>query len=185
MTASRTDWLLVIVHGPDRRNAPQDDTRGVLFRQIVLQIEQLEQRAGHRRTVVLGDLNANPFEPSVMGAGGLHAIGTQQVRGRYERGIRHTGRVAFFYNPMWRLYGADRGGDAAAATYYHTKGYEAVEPFWHMLDQVLIRPEEANRLRPEDLQILSAAGPTRLTLPDGRPDAEVASDHLPVLFSLV
>lgn len=180
------DWLAAVVHGQDRRNA-SDGTRAYLFRQIVERVKLLEARHGHRRTIILGDLNANPYEPSVLGANGLHAIGARVVtrapgRGRSDRAILAAGRLDFFYNPMWRLYGSDPAGDSAAATYYHT-GNEADEPIWHMLDQVLIRPEYADRLPPAGLRILTAAGSLRLTTHAGRP-ADTASDHLPVVFTL-
>lgn len=178
------DWLVVALHGLDRRNAPHDSAREYLFREVLRGVREAEGRAGHRRSVVLGDLNANPFEPSVVGAGGLHAIGTKLVRGETDRGVRGAGRADLFYNPMWRLYGGDPAGDAGAATYYHRGGYDPIEPFWHMLDQVVIRPEFADRLPPDRLRILTAAGPFPLLDAAGRPDARVGSDHLPVTFTL-
>lgn len=181
--AGRDDWLFALVHGPDRRNAPQDDTRRFLFRRVRETIRFLERCLGHRRTVVLGDLNANPYEPSVLGADGLHAIGARRVRSRTDRAVRTAGRSDFFYNPMWRLYGSDPAGDAGAASYYY-HGYEPTEPFWHMLDQVLIRPECADRMPPGELRLVTAAAATRLTDADGLPDAGAGSDHLPVTFLL-
>jgi hypothetical protein len=178
------DWLFVLIHGPDRRNAPQDDTRRFLFGRVRETIRFLESRLGHRRTVILGDLNANPYDPSVIGADGLHAIGARRVRGKTDRAVRSAGRSDFFYNPMWRLYGTDPAGDAGAGSYYYHGGYEATEPFWHMLDQVLIRPECADRLPPDELRIVSTAGTEQLTGVDGRPDSDLASDHLPVRFLL-
>ncbi len=177
------DWLFVLVHGPDRRNAT-DDTRRLLFGQIRDVIRMLEARLGHRRTVVLGDLNANPHDPAVLGADGLHAIGVKRVRGLTDRAIRNAGRADFFYNPMWRLYGVDPGGDSGAGSYYYHGGYDATEPFWHLLDQVMIRPEFADRLPPDELRLVAVAGGVRLTTPDGHPDSDLGSDHLPVVFAL-
>ncbi|MBN9119801.1 MAG: hypothetical protein J0I06_11690 [Planctomycetes bacterium] len=85
---------------------------------------------------------------------------------------------------MWRLYGSDPTGDAGAGSYYYYDGYDATEPFWHMLDQVVIRPEFADRLPPDGLRLVTTVGSVRLTTTDGRPDAVVGSDHLPVLFRL-
>jgi hypothetical protein len=178
------DWPFALVHGPDRRNAPQDDTRRFLFGRVRETIRFLESALGHRRTVILGDLNANPYDPSVLGADGLHAIGARRVRGQTDRRIRNSQRVGFFYNPMWRLYGTDPAGDSGAASYYYREGSEATEPFWHMLDQVVIRPEFADRLPPTELRIVTTVGTEPLTDTDGRPDADVGSDHLPVTFLL-
>jgi hypothetical protein len=86
---------------------------------------------------------------------------------------------------MWRLYGSDPSGDAAAGSYYYHDGYDVNEPFWHMLDQVLIRPEHAHRLPPDELRILTTTGRMPLIDADGRPDSVVGSDHLPVMFRLL
>lgn len=115
------DWLFGLVHGPDRRNAT-DDTRRLLFGRMRATIRLLEKRFGHQRTVILGDLNANPHDPSVLNADGLHAIGVKRVRGQTDRAVRNAGRVDFFYNPMWRLYGADLAGDSGAASYHYQAG---------------------------------------------------------------
>jgi hypothetical protein len=85
---------------------------------------------------------------------------------------------------MWRLYGSDPAGDAGAGSYYYHGGSDATEPFWHMLDQVLIRPECADRLPPNELRLVTVTGTERLTDADGFPDAQLGSDHLPVTFLL-
>jgi hypothetical protein len=176
------DWLFALVHGPDRRNAT-DDTRRLVFGRARATIRLLEARVAHRRTVVFGDLNANPHDPSVLDADGMHGIGVKRVLGRTDRAVRNAGRSDFFYNPMWRLYGSDPAGDSGAAS-YHYQGYNAVEPFWHMLDQVLIRPEFAARLPPDQLRILTAVGAVALIDAAGHPDHDLGSDHLPIVFEL-
>jgi hypothetical protein len=99
-------------------------------------IEREEQRAGHQRTVIVGDLNMDPFEPGLVGAGGLHAMSTRHVAARGSRTV--DGRdYPMFYNPMWSLLG-DRA-DGPPGTYYYAAGGH-VRYFWHMFDQVLVRP---------------------------------------------
>ena len=74
-------------------------------------IIKVEDKIGHSRTVLVGDLNMNPFEAGVTAAGGLHATMSRQIaqRGtRIVRGKSHT----FFYNPMWSLLGDESQGAA-------------------------------------------------------------------------
>jgi hypothetical protein len=182
--AGEESWLFALIHGPDRRNAT-DDTRRLVFSRLRETVRLLETRFGHRRTVILGDLNANPHDPAVLSADGLHAIGVKLIRGQIDRAIRNAGRMDFFYNPTWRLYGSDPTGDAAAGSYYYHDGYDVNEPFWHLLDQVLIRPEYADRLPPDELRILTVSGPTALVDAQGCPDSNTGSDHLPVVFRLL
>jgi len=58
----------------------------------------------------------------------------------------------------------------------------AGELFWHMLDQVVIRPEEIEHFPEERLRVLSAIGAIDLIAPDGTLDAGAGSDHLPLIF---
>ena len=63
--------------------------------------------------------------------------------GLYAR-CRARGAADFFYNLMWRAYGHLLDSDAGAATHYWM-GANARELGWHMLDQVVLRPEESPR----------------------------------------
>jgi len=58
-----------------------------------------------------------------------------------------------------------------------------VEFFWHMFDQVLIRPALLNYFDNRNLQILRTAGEVSLVTKNGLPDKS-KSDHLPLLFKL-
>jgi hypothetical protein len=133
---------------------------------------------GHKRTAIVGDFNANPFEPAIAAAHGLHALGTRQVRGRADRTVGGAA-VDFFYNPMWRCFG--QAGDAASATHYY-QGYNAHKLLWHMLDQVVIRPEALDFFPESELRILRVAGECSLVDRHGLPDPSVGSDHLPLFF---
>jgi endonuclease/exonuclease/phosphatase family metal-dependent hydrolase len=146
---------------------------------LAAQVRHLEAQLGHRRTVVLGDFNANPFEPAITSTGGLHALGIRHVRGRVDRTVGGE-PFDFFYNPTWRAYGY--GPDAGGATHYFG-GYNTHELFWHMLDQVVVRPEALDAHPDHQVRVLTTAGTIRLTTADGLPDVGGASDHLPTLFT--
>jgi hypothetical protein len=128
--------------------------------------------------VVVGDFNASPFSPEVVGAHGLHALGVRGVRDRTTRRTNERD-VAFFYNPMWRKYGY--GQDAGAAT-HHYVGYDETEHVWHMFDQVVTRPETADRVPEDRIRIVRATGPFSFVNDRGIPNDREASDHLPVVF---
>ena len=182
------DWVpdsgmpgrFALVHGPERRNN-DDGTRRVFFRRVAGLVTRSESNS-HRRSMVVGDFNANPFESSILSSDGLHAIGIREVDHRTDRHVR-LGEVRehFFYNPMWRLYGHHAAEGAGMATHYWQNRL-AGELFWHMLDQVVIRPEECDRFPEDRLKILSRVGTVDLLTPDGRPDRGIGSDHLPVVF---
>jgi hypothetical protein len=137
---SGQEGLLALLHGFDRRNY-DDGTRRVFFRHIADAVRRYEGSHGHRRTLIVGDFNAHPFDSAVTDSDGLHAIGVRAVETRASRMVRGIKmRSDFFYNPMWRMYGRHHP-DAGAATHYWL-GEHARELVWHMVDQVVLRPEE-------------------------------------------
>jgi hypothetical protein len=169
-----------LVHGLDRAHN-DDGTRRVFFRRIVDAIRSQETNS-HRRSMVVGDFNAQPFESAVLSSDGLHAIGIRGVQNATRRLVRWGNeKEDFFYNPMWRKYGHVTSMDAGMATHYWQNN-QAAELFWHMLDQVVIRPEDRASFPEDRLRIVSSVGTVTLLAPDGTPDASVGSDHLPIVF---
>lgn len=111
--------MVALVHGPDRRNF-DDTTRRTFFRRVANAIRRIESGRKHQRSLIAGDFNAHPFDPAVVDADGLHAIGILMPSGRAERTVGGE-RLEFFYNPTWRLYGQNPHPVAGAATYYRLR----------------------------------------------------------------
>jgi hypothetical protein len=82
---------------------------------------------------------------------------------------------------MWNCFG--RRANTAPGSHYFN-GSDVHELFWHMLDQVVLRPELLPWFPENRLRILCEAGPDNLVTASGFPDRENASDHLPILFEL-
>ena len=176
-----TDILLATVHFPSRvNNSESDQTQAaaVMSEDIV----KAEQDTGITRTILVGDLNMNPFDDGVSAAHTLNAVMTKQLAARGERKAR--GRLyRFFYNPMWGHFG-DRTTGPSGTYYFHSS--TPTNHYWYMYDQVLLRPELMDTLR--DLQILTSDGVESLVTQNGTPKVSnktsVGSDHLPLFFQL-
>jgi hypothetical protein len=148
-------------------------------RQLAKEIRNVEREIGHSRTILVGDLNMNPFEMGVAGVIGLHAVMSQQIARSESREIDEE-KYPFFYNPMWNLFGDLTPGPPG--TYYYDKRERYLRYYWHMFDQVLIRPALLDRFRSEEVRILTSDGKVSLiSSANGRPSF---SDHLPILFKL-
>ena len=176
---ARTDILLAVTH---LRSAlyQRADSQAFGCVEFGRTVRDVEERQQHQRTVVVGDLNVNPFEAGVVGASGLHGVMTREIAKRGSRTVESR-KYPFFYNPMWGCLGDGTRGPPG--TYYYP-GSEHVTFFWNVFDQVLLRPELLGRFRNEDLAILTEDGTTSFLSQRGMPDASIASDHLPVLFKL-
>ncbi len=173
------DILLVALHLPSKLH--QTPTEQALnSTRVARDISTEEQRVGHKRTIVVGDLNMNPFEDGVVGAEGLHAVMCQDTA---RAGARKVGGEYrdFFYNPMWSHFGDRSPGPPGT---YFRPGSGQIAFFWSIFDQVLVRPELLDCFLDDSVIILTSVGSTSLLNASGRPDRRVASDHLPVLFEL-
>lgn len=174
------DVLLCVVHGLDKRN--NSPAKQELFlEQVVTALSYFENNVGHDRSIVLGDFNANPFESPVASARGMNAVISRSIAQRNPRRMFNQ-RYPYFYNPMWNLYGDEPRGSAPATYYY--QGSDPHELYWHMLDQVLIRPSLLDRFDYSALDIVTKIQNTDLTNARGTPDRARLSDHLPVVFGV-
>lgn len=172
--------LIVFAHLPSKLHS-DPDSQTEAARELSWRIQLAEIHARHDRTLVVGDLNMNPFEPGVAKAGALHAVNCRQVaegRVRSIRGREHK----FFYNPMWSFLGTRSGRDVGGSYFY--KGSKDLEYYWNVFDQVLIRPSLLPSFDERSLRILSSVRKTPLVTKEGFPDARTASDHLPIIFDL-
>jgi hypothetical protein len=175
----KPEIVLAIAHLPSKLHQ-SDDSQIALAMVLAEHLRTVEAEVGHRRTVLVGDLNMNPFEIGVVAANGLHAVMDRLTAERGSRDI-HGVSYPFFYNPMWSLLGdASRGPPGT----YFRPGSEYVAFFWNMLDQLLVRPDLLASFKNEELEILTSDGQSSLVTLRQRPDAENASDHLPLLFRL-
>lgn len=171
--------LLVAAHMPSKRNYGDEDLRGFAERSRV-RIEKAELELGHKNTVVVGDLNMNPFDEGMVSFYGFHSVMDKRVALRKRRVLRHESR-SFFYNPMWSLLGDESSGPPGTFYYNSSKSRNY---FWHMLDQVLLRPDLIHRFPENELKIITETPSSSLLKDSGIPNSTVASDHLPILFKI-
>jgi len=172
-------FLVVAVHLPSKlRRKTEDQVFGSV--RVARSIREAEKQVGHQRSILIGDLNMNPFEAGVVGSGGLHAILDRGVASGRSRVVSGE-TCSFFYNPMWSFFG--NHGSAPPGTYFYNSGTE-LNYFWHIFDQVLIRPSLLKFLDSDAVNIVTEIGGVRLLTEKGRPDRKTHSDHLPLVCRL-
>ena len=141
-------------------------------------IKSCEDRIKLKNSVLIGDLNMNPFEPGMVSARGLNGVADKAVASKVNR-ILQGEEWPFFYNPMWSLMGDDSRGPPGT---YYRQSANVINYFWNMFDQVLLRPSLIEDFKPENLHILTNTG-LRNLLKDGKVDVSI-SDHLPILIEI-
>jgi hypothetical protein len=174
--------LLVGVHGKSRLEVPSEGGRAELAGDIVRSIRTVEDHAvGHRRTVVVGDFNMNPFEQGMVGARAMHAVISRNLAQTvHEMGSRAVDPC--FYNPMWAFFGDWPVANRPPGTYFFANTSDPCNHFWNVFDQVIVRPEIMGQLI--RLEILDTDGQESLVTSGGRPKKAMLADHLPLLFTL-
>ncbi len=173
----REPVLLVVAHLPSKSNGNDYDQLNASI-ELSNDIRAQESTRCHDRTILVGDLNMNPFEPGITMTQGLNATSTQQVAERETRTVQRR-KYPMFYNPMWGTFGDRTPGPPG--TYYRSAG-QAINYHWNVYDQLLLRPSVMAML--EDLRILDSDGEQSLLTANNLPDDTAGSDHLPLYFQL-
>lgn len=173
------ETIFVIAHLPSKLYADESDqfANAIRLRQ---DIDQLENKDGHERTIIIGDLNMNPFDKGVVAADAIHGVMDKAIAAKVARQVNGV-RQKFFYNPMWKFMGDDSDGPPGSY-FYNTTGQ--ISYFWNTFDQVLIRPSLIKSLLSEELKIITKIGDQSLLTEGGRPDPSIGSDHLPIVFTM-
>ena len=171
--------LIVGAHLPSKLHLSEEE-QTLLATRLRPHIEEAEEQIGHCQTLIVGDLNMNPFEAGVASSEGLHGVMDRRIAQGFSREVRGETRH-FFYNPMWSRFGD--GSPGPVGTHFYNSS-SPLNQYWHIFDQVLFRPSLLPYFSNEDLQVITEVNSTSLMRANGRPDSTVASDHFPLLFRL-
>jgi hypothetical protein len=171
------DILLAVIHGVSRleEELAALNEEACIAAALLRRTEELRR---HRRTVLVGDFNLDPFDEGMAKARGFFGVMSRADARRESRRVKFND-YPIFYNPMWSRLGDLSPGPPG--TFYRRKSAH-LEYYWHTYDQVLIRPELLSCFDPAHFEVLDRAGELQL-LRDGVPDGRL-SDHLPVLVGL-
>jgi len=175
----KSEILLAATHLPSKLFGNEDPSE--IASRMAAKISEVERELGISKTVLVGDLNMNPFDRGVVGANGFHAVMTRTIARRQRRMVRKEASRSFFYNPMWGRFGDTTEGPPGT---YYRPGTSFIEYFWHIHDQVLIRPDLLDSFDDKSLRVLTECGETKLVGKTGIPAQSRLSDHLPLLFAL-
>ncbi len=176
---ARLEILLVAAHLPSKRFR-DEHSQERLSPRVAETIMEEEEKARHQRTLLVGDLNMNPFEKGIVSADGMNAVMSRQVASRRSRTVMSQ-PYPFFFNPMWAHFGDRQVGPPG--TYYYDRS-DFVNYYWNVFDQVMVRPELMDRFDSGRVRVPTKIGETSLLFEDGRPNNRDFSDHLPLLFEV-
>lgn len=167
--------IVAIVHFPSKMFADRwdylDEVRG-----LKATIEEKEAAESTNNTVIFGDFNMNPFEDAMVNADAFFTVPCRKVADKKIKTIRRK-QYSIFYNPMWNMFG-DK--DGPPGSYYYSKT-SIQNYYWHIFDQVLLRPSLIEHFCLDKLKILNSIDAQSIADPEGRPSV---SDHFPLYFEI-
>src|SRR5579864_629640 len=134
--APKTQVQVAVTHLPSKAGGTTPADQQAVAEDISREIVEYEDAQGCRDTILVGDLNMNPFDPGMTIVSALHATMSQAIADRPDRMWRKK-RYRRFYNPMWGLFG-DRTPGPCGSHYWESS--IPSNQHWHLFDQVLLRP---------------------------------------------
>lgn len=146
------DTILCCVHLNSQIYSDHVSRREIVIEQIINDILKLENGLNTTNTIIVGDFNINPYDNSCVNARYFHGIPI------YEDAMRESRNIAgkefrMFYNPMWNFLGDFK---EPYGTYYRSAA-DTFNPYWHIYDQVIIRPSLRSRFVDGNLKIITGS----------------------------
>ena len=170
--------ILCCVHLNSKIYSDHEDQREIKIEQIMDAIHEVEKDLNTENTIIVGDFNLNPYDLTCINARYFHGIPVYEEAKRKTRTVSGK-QFSMFYNPMWRLLGDEK---PPYGTYYHNNN-NAVNTYWNIYDQVIIRPALRDRFIDKSLKIVTETQSRYLLNSKGHPDKKI-SDHLPIIFEI-
>lgn len=164
-----------MTHLPDRRSSPNVASRLFEIRALMRRVHAAETQYSCDNTVIIGDLNANPYDSELLQVDALNAIPFKEVLRVHGKRTWHGRDFKYLYNPVlnWLSESTTMYGSYYRAT-------ADAEPYWHCLDQVLVSPSLMDSI--SQFAYLRSIGGEDL-VEKRRPKKKI-SDHLPLFVTI-
>lgn len=171
--------IVCCVHLPSKIYGSNSEARKAIINRMNRDVKETEINNNTENTVIVGDFNLDPFENECISVNHLNSIPFCGIARNDSRTIAGES-FKMFYNPMWRFLG-DYQKPFGTLFYHGTSGDNI---YWHIFDQVMIRPCLRPRFVDESLQIITDTVNCSLVDRKGYPDVDRLSDHLPITFEI-
>ena len=171
-------YILCGIHLLSKLYGGNQGKRTISVSAFLNDLEELENRKDIKSTIIVGDMNENPYEECCLDARYFHGIPSSLDTLREDRTIQGE-KFKMFYNPMWNLFG---DFNEPPGSYYYS-GNNTSNSMWHIFDQVMIRPSLIDDFNNESLCIICKTKNISLLDEKGHPNKKI-SDHLPIFFEI-
>lgn len=173
------DYLLCCLHLSSNIYQGASERREIEIVALCNDINNVIKTSGLSEVVLVGDFNEDPYGVNLLNACCFHALPSfRDLENEFR--IVEGFKFRKLYNPMWNLMGDEK---SVPGTYYFPNSPDPVEPYWHMLDQVLFSKGMKTRFDTSKLEIITETSQGPLLNIKGTPNKEI-SDHFPIMFEI-
>lgn len=141
-------------------------------------IKKNEENLEIENTIVIGDFNANPYDKELLYKNAFNAVLFKSIIKENEFTNPKGDRIKRFYNPIIHYLSEDT---KMYGSHYYDNSDKQETPYWHCLDQVLVRKSLVDLLK-EVRYIKVIDG---MNLIKGLRPKKSISDHLPLLVNIL
>ncbi len=169
-------FILGGIHLPSQMYVGNQERRKIVIRKIIDAAHNHEVNLKTKKTIIVGDFNEDPYEDGCLAASNFFSLPYVT-----QKATRNIEGIEFekFYNPMWNLLG---DFSPPYGTYFYNESNPS-GTYWHMFDQVIIRPCLRKAFSEKNLKIVTTIGDRKLLGQSGKPISRI-SDHLPIVFEI-
>ncbi|MBR2616679.1 MAG: hypothetical protein IKC56_00380, partial [Clostridia bacterium] len=141
----------------------------------IIEYEDKEFLKNEHRTLVIGDMNASPFDPEMTSKTSFNSVLFKEVIDKSSL-VEYQGKLyERFFNPIIGYIGNKNLGHGS---FYYSNRVDAL--YWYCYDQILVRKELIEHVK--NLQYLKKIKNNSL-IKEIRPNNDI-SDHLPLLVEI-
>lgn len=176
-----TNFLLVGIHLPSKLYGSGLHEQKTITADLMEKLREAEGEVEHKKVVIIGDFNANPFEEIMIDFNLFHSIPYSKIVS--EKKERRSSGVTrqMFYNPMWNFLSEK---EKMNGSYYHVSS-GAVCFYYNIFDQVLFSADLVQKIQKESIKIITKLKEYTLLDNKGKPNKKDFSDHLPIFFAIM
>ena len=152
-------------------NSDANDRKSII-RDLIADLREQERIRKHSNSIIIGDLNASPFDEELIQKDSFNAVLYKEVIRKKKEITYQRKKYRLLYNPILNYISED---NRQYGSFYYTGGSKSL--YWYCYDQVLMTRELMDDFKEmEYCQSIGGKSLLREVCPN-----ESISDHLPLI----
>ena len=171
VVCDNSEYIIAGVHLPSNPTSDAEDRKNVI-RDLIKDLKEQEKNHKHSNSIIIGDLNASPFDEELIQKDSFNAVLYKQIIQDKGEIVYRNKRYRLLYNPILNYISET---NHQYGSFYYTSGSKSL--YWYCYDQILMTKDLINRFQGMEY-CQTVQGKTLLK--NICPNKSI-SDHLPLI----